>query len=140
MRANRRINLEETLDRSLSAKLLRFAISGIFTTVLYFLLTTLTTYLLVINPALASGLAYVFCVVISYFLHSRFTFRTRRDTHAQIAKFLSVSLAGLVISTLVMRWAVDIQGLPYWIGALAVAVAIPIANFAFFSTWVFLYR
>jgi len=120
-------------------KILRFVIAGCSTTILYFLLANVFAAVTP-NPVLASTTAYVACVVASYLLQSRFTFRMPNDSRAQVAKFCAVSVVGLVVSVLVMKWAVDSQGLPYWVGALIVSGVIPVANFITFLVWVFVER
>jgi putative flippase GtrA len=122
------------------AKLLRFALAGAASTFLYFLLATLAVRQIGISPVAASCLAYLICIITSYLLQSRFTFRARNDSTKQIAKFVSVSVVGLAAATLVMQWAVNVQGLPYWIGAAFVSLVIPIINFITFSIWVFVDR
>ncbi|QRM28276.1 GtrA family protein [Microvirga sp. VF16] len=122
------------------AKLIRFALAGAISTALYFLIATLAVRHIDVSPVTASCLAYVICIVVSYFLQSRFTFSIRNDTAVQIMKFLSVSFVGLLVAALVMHWAVHISGLPYWIGAAVVSGVIPIANFVVFLIWVFVER
>jgi putative flippase GtrA len=145
MRNDQTSALPATSARSLSTrdvirKLLRFALSGAVATALYFVLATLAVRFGGIRPVTASCIAYVICIIVSYFLQSRLTFGVRNDTTHQIAKFISVSLVGMIIATLVMQVAVNIYGLPYWAGAAFVSGIIPIGNFIVFSIWVFVER
>jgi len=124
--------------RGIFEKLFRFAVAGALSTALYFILATLAVSQFGISPVVSSCLAYLICIIVSYLLQSRFTFQARNASTKQIAKFVSVSVVGLAVATLVMQWAVNIQGLPYWIGAAFVSLVIPIANFVTFSIWVFI--
>lgn len=145
MRNDQTSALLSTSARSLSTrgvirKLLRFALSGALATALYFVLATLAARFGGLGPVTASCVAYIICIIVSYFLQSRFTFSVRNDTPHQVAKFISVSLVGLLIASLVMQVAVNIYGLPYWAGAALVSGIVPVGNFIVFSIWVFVER
>ncbi|WP_183449195.1 GtrA family protein [Microvirga lupini] len=124
-------------DSNVLLRLFRFAIAGGICTLLHFFLTNVAVAGFRLDPVLSSSGAYLTCVPISYLLQSRFTFRAKQDTRAQVTKFTIVSVSGLLVSAAVMKWAVEKQGLPYWAGAAVVAGAIPVVNFLVLSVWVF---
>ena len=115
---------------------LRFIAMGLVSTAAYFVLV------LALNAAglparLASVAAMVLCWGISYVAQSRVTFRMQATSRADVARFIVMSLAALAIADLSMLVLYGQMGLPLWIAAGAVCVAIPVFNFAVMNFWVF---
>jgi len=114
----------------------RFGLTGLTTTLAYFVLTNAFVLLLKMAAVSSSVCAYLASVAISYLLQSRFAFRVHDDSLDRIARFLLTSLAGLMISWCMMGFTVLMQ-LPYWIGAISVCAIVPIMNFFVMRGWVF---
>ena len=128
---------EAGLQTSHSLQLVaRFGLTGLTTTLAYFLLTNVFVLLFKMAAVSSSVCAYLVSVAISYLLQSRFTFRVNGDSLDQVARFLLTSLAGLMISWCMMGFTVLMQ-LPYWIGAISVCAIVPIMNFFVMRGWVF---
>jgi putative flippase GtrA len=127
------------LPRSLH-RLVRFGLSGIATTLFYFVLTNALVLALHVPPVAASVCAYVLSIALSYLLQSRFTFQMGQDSFDQIIKFVITSIAGLIVSWCVMAWSTDLMAWPYFVGAAIVCFLIPVANFFAFRGWVFAVR
>jgi len=117
--------------------ILRFGVSGVTTTLAYFVLTNVFVLSRMMTPVLSSVCAYVISVAISYLMQSRFTFRVNGDSLDQLARFVVMSLAGLVVSWCVMALTVDLLHWPYLTGAIGVCVIIPALNFFLMRGWVF---
>jgi putative flippase GtrA len=115
----------------------RFGVTGVTTTLAYFVLINAFVLWSTMPPVLSSVCAYVISLVISYVMQSRFTFRVNADSVDQIARFIVMSLAGLVVSWCVMALTVDVLHWPYLTGAIATCVIIPILNFFVLRGWVF---
>jgi putative flippase GtrA len=118
----------------------RFGLTGVTTTLVYFFLTNAFVLLLRMAPVVASVYAYLLSVGISYLLQSRFTFRVNSDSVDQVVRFVVTSLAGLAASWCVMAFTVAVLEWPYLSGALLVCVLIPAINFFVFRGWVFAMR
>lgn len=118
-------------------RVVRFGLSGLVATLVYFLLTNVLVLAAGMPPTAASVCAYLMSLGVSYLLQSRFTFRVKADSVDQMTRFVVTSLAGLVIAWCVMAITVDVLALPYFIGAAVVCILIPIANFFIFRGWVF---
>jgi len=118
----------------------RFGLTGVTTTLVYFFLTNTFVLLLRMAPAAASVCAYLLSIGISYLLQSRFTFRVNSDSVDQVVRFVVTSLAGLAVSWGVMAFTVAVLEWPYLSGALLVCVLIPAMNFFVFRSWVFAMR
>lgn len=129
------------LATSASARLiLRFGVSGVTTTLAYFVLTNAFVLSRMMTPVFSSVCAYVISVAISYLMQSRFTFRINGDSLDQVVRFVVMSLAGLVVSWCVMALTVDLLHWPYLTGAIGVCVIIPVLNFFLMRGWVFAVR
>lgn len=61
------------------ARLVQFGISGVFTTVAYFLASNALHYGMDIPASTSSLLSYAMAVVLSYLLQSMFTFQTKKS-------------------------------------------------------------
>lgn len=118
-------------------RVVRFGLSGLVSTLVYFVLTNALVLVASMMPTTASVCAYLLSLGVSYLLQSRFTFRVNADSVDQIVRFVVTSLAGLMISWCAMAIAVDALALPYVIGAAVVCILIPVANFFMFRSWVF---
>ncbi|MDI1264415.1 MAG: GtrA family protein [bacterium] len=119
---------------------LRFGVSGVTTTLIYFFLTNALVLVFGISPVASSVSSYLVSVVISYLLQSRFAFRVKDDGFDQIVRFVVTSLAGLAVSWCVMAFAVGLMHWPYLWGAIGVCVVVPILNFFVLRGWVFAAR
>src|SRR6201991_1208106 len=89
-------------------RLIRFGLSGVATTLFYFVMTNVLVLVLQVPPVAASVGAYVLSIGVSYLLQSRFTFQVEKGSFDQVAKFVVTSVAGLVVSWCVMAWSTDL--------------------------------
>ena len=118
----------------------RFGVSGVTTTLVYFFLANAFVLLLGMAPVVASVSAYLLSIVISYLLQSRFTFRVNSDSVDQVVRFVVTSLAGLAASWCGVAFTVVVLEWPYLIGTLLVCALVPAINFFVFRGWVFAMR
>jgi putative flippase GtrA len=118
-------------------RVVRFGLSGLAATLLYFLLTNMLVLGAGLRPAAASVCAYLLSLGVSYLLQSRFTFQVNANSVDQMTRFLITSLAGLAISWCAMAITTEVLAWPFFVGAAAVCILIPVANFFIFRGWVF---
>jgi len=119
------------------ARLVRFGVSGAFTTIAYFVASIGLHYGFGISPSTSSALSYLMAVVLSYLLQSRFTFRTKNDSSQQVARFAIVTLMGLAVSWGLVKGLTGFLHQPAWIATIGVCIVIPILNYVLFHVWVF---
>ncbi|MCK1287609.1 GtrA family protein [Bradyrhizobium sp. 44] len=117
--------------------ILRFGLMGVTTTLVYFVLTSAFVLSRMMTPVFSSVCAYVISVAVSYLMQSRFTFRVDGHSLEHVARFVVMSLAGLVVSWCVMALTVDLLHWPYLTGAIGVCVMIPVLSFFLMRGWVF---
>lgn len=86
---------------------------------------------------LASALAFLFAVVNNYLFNRWWTFRSTGPAHLEFGKFLTVSLAGLGLNTLVFSLFRGQVGLPVLLSQLiAIGCVLPF-NFIMNKYWSF---
>jgi putative flippase GtrA len=117
-------------------QIIRFAISGLSSTLVYFVFLNLLVLSLALNSVLSSVLAYAASVVF-YYMQSRFTFRVDVDSKNQVIKFSITVLFGFIISFLSVYLFSSVFCAPYYVGGLVVCFVLPVANYFIFKRWVF---
>lgn len=118
-------------------QIVRFGVSGLSSTFVYFGCMNLLVLAMHIEPLAASVIGYGLSVVFSYLMQSRFTFRAKEDSRRQMFRFLITSLFGFAVSYFSIVYFSEILGLHYVFGALMVCVILPLANYFIFKRWVF---
>lgn len=117
-------------------RLFRFGLVGIAVSLLHTGLTT-ALYLgrVFTDPTLASAVAFVLALPVSYLAHRHITYpdTQARGTHG---RFGVIGLSSFVIATGTMK-AMDSQGWPFWIALAAGWVLIPAVNYFINALWVF---
>jgi len=88
------------------------------------------------KSVISSLIAYAVAVVVQYYSHAHFSFGVSAHDKNQAAKFILVTIAGFLLSTLIafigprLGWASVAV-------AFTVVVTVPLFNLAAFSSWVF---
>lgn len=128
--------------REIVDQLVRFAIAGGLSTVIYSAVyLPLTAYIFRAAQAVyAVPFAFAVAVTAGYFLHSRWSFKghgTRQPGGRQQTKFVIVQGIGLALNA-GFTWGVTaLLGLPAWVALIPVVTITPIATFALNRQWVF---
>ena len=110
-------------------KLIRFAFVGGFTTVLYTVLASLFTLAFGWQAVIASVLAYLLCMLVSYVGHRRFTFRSSRPVQEEAHRFVALSVLGGAVAILSPFVLTQYLGLHPIIAILFVSIAVPALSF-----------
>lgn len=118
-------------------RILRFGAAGVATTLFYFIVVNFFLLLTNVVPTLASTLAYILSLGMSYFLQSRFTFGVWIDTRWQVLKFLLTALFGLSVSYISMLVVTKLLHWPPYVGSAIICVLIPAVNYFVFRSWIF---
>ena len=121
-------------------EVLRFGAAGIASTLFYFAAIAALLAGTGLRPVLASALAYLLALGLSYLLQSRFAFRAATDSTAQVARFVVTAFVGLAFSSGAMFVVTAVLSWPGIAGAAIVCVLIPVANYLVFRSWVFAQR
>jgi len=107
----------------------RFSLIGIMSTVIYFILANLFILSGAMPPMLASSLAFIVTIPISYFGHGNFTFQIKNTNKAQLKRYLIYVVFGFVCSNLIMYLSSRSNYLNAYIGVIIITVLFPMINF-----------
>lgn len=121
----------------LTHKFIRYAVVGAIGTGIYVFLLTLLIEVLRYDPVISSALAFIIIVIISYILNYKWTFRAKNRHRVSFPRYLTVSLMGLLLNTIIMFLAVNVFSIWYGIAQVLAIVLIPISNFILNFYWSF---
>ncbi len=107
--------------------IVRFALTGLISTLTHILLAWVALDRLQAPPALANGLAFLHANTLAYLINTRWTFRTGNSL-ATWRRYLAVSLMGGVASTGISGGVAALGG-DEFLGILLVVCSLPIVNF-----------
>lgn len=120
---------------SLLKRTLRFGLTGLFVTGLHFAIATLFVNYVQHNPSLANGVAFCIATIVSYLMHTLWSFSAKLHGKTLI-RFVMVSMFGLCLS-LTIPWIVQQLGFGYIVGTAAVVLILPVVNFALHNFWTY---
>lgn len=123
--------------RALLAKLLRFGVAGVASSVFYAICTWLFAGPFEIPAVYASAMGYAMAVPLSFFLQRNFSFRSNGSKRAQAPRFLLVHGLNILVSVIVMHVLVSRLHMDYRAGIALTMVLIPLLSFLAMNTWVF---
>lgn len=121
----------------LSYKILRFAVVGGLSSLLYVLLVAFYVEIFGSGERWAAVLAYLTMLPINFIAHRCFTFRTVGHVWVELPRFALLHLCNIAVSLGGMIGAVEGFGLSYWFGAFAAAILVPMSTFLVMNFWVF---
>lgn len=125
----------KTLPQMLTKQALRFTISGFLITGLHVLIATTLIQIILLDPSLANGVAFVVATVFSYLINTTWSFSSplhRRN----LLRFCFVSFVGLVLA-MTISGAVQYYGLHYWYGIAFVVCIVPPVTFLLHNFWTY---
>ncbi len=113
-----------------------FGVVGVFATLCYAGVMSVTISGLSWQPLVGNALAYLLATLVSYFGHKLLTFRSRVAHHRALPKFLAQAGIGYLYANICMHGVAILQW-PYWIGVAVVTTSLPVFNFIVFNNVVF---
>ncbi|WP_413794464.1 MULTISPECIES: GtrA family protein [unclassified Pseudomonas] len=114
---------------------LRFALTGLLVTAVHVVAALLFMHLILANPPLANGFAFLVATVVSYLINTLWSFSSRLHGRT-LGRFLVVSAVGFWLAMLV-AWVAQSVGLGYLAGIAAVALVIPVFTFILHNFWTY---
>lgn len=114
---------------------LRFAMTGLLVTALHAVAAVLFMHLILANPPLANGFAFLVATVVSYLINTLWSFSSRLHGRT-LYRFVLVSTGGFGLAMLV-AWVAQSAGLNYLAGIAAVALIIPVFTFILHNFWTY---
>lgn len=118
-------------------KLFRFGVSGLVSTFAYFFIAIALSNLGTNSPVTNSVIAYLCCIALSFVLQRQFAFRANGKLRSELPRFVTTSLAGLLLSTLIVGLVVEGFHQSPTAGYAVVVLVVPAFSFLMFDRFVF---
>ncbi|MDO7899747.1 GtrA family protein [Pseudomonas citrulli] len=114
---------------------LRFALTGLFVTAIHVVAAVSFMHLVLANPPLANGFAFLVATLVSYLINTLWSFSSQLRGRT-LGRFVVVSVGGFWLAMLV-AWVAQGAGLDYRAGIAAVALVIPVFTFILHNFWTY---
>jgi putative flippase GtrA len=122
--------------RRLLFKVIRFALVGGASTLLFAALTWFAVEKTELRPTWAACFAYITLIPLNFVAHRYFTFNSRGDVRYESGRFALIHALNLSLTVAAMA-AIEGLRLDYRIGIAFSAVFVPFIVFALMNRWVF---
>ena len=123
--------------RKLRKKFTWFALVGVMVTAVHFCVLILLVEGFGASPTLATLLASVTAIAVSYILNYKLTFNSDKPHVEAAGKFLIVSLTGMLGNTAIMYFGASVMSWPYLLVQVGATVVILFWNFFGNYLWSF---
>lgn len=117
-------------------ELVVFGCVGIAATATHYLVAILLVELLGVSVLSANVGGYCGAVSVSYFGHSRLTFRVS-PSKTRLIRYIVVSLCALLLSQLLLTFLTAKQWFPYRVNMALVVTTVPVASYLLSKFWVY---
>jgi putative flippase GtrA len=129
-----------TVRKTTLAQLVRFAIVGGFSTIMFLLAQYVFVGLLALPVMAGTTLSFAVSLAVSYFGHHAITFQ-RSGAHFRYGpRFIVVTALMLLVSNLMAYGMVTISGANYLWSSAVIALVYPAGSFVLQNLWVFAER
>ncbi len=127
------------IDREFLARLFRFGVSGGVATAVH--MAVALSWLAFASPssAIANAVAFVVANVVSYLMHTLWTFSGQLGDGRTLARFLLVSLLGVCLSAAI-GGVTDKLGLAPLLGVLLVVCIVPVVTYVLHRRFTYVYK
>ena len=115
----------------------RFSLVGIIATFIYFISANLLIYTNIVSPIIASSIAFIITMPISFLGHRNFTFRAGQKNISYLKRYLSYAIIGFVCSNFIIFLTTLTSLINAYIGVAMVTLVLPIINFLALKFFVF---
>lgn len=127
----------DVVPTDLIAKFSRFALVGLFATLLQYGVLVAAVQLGGLAAPAGSALGFTLAALANYLLNHRYTFRSSRPHRSAAFRFAVIAGAGLVFNTSLMELLVSRWQVQYLVAQVAVTGAVLVWNFSGSALWSF---
>ncbi len=124
------------INRQLIWQLFFFAVVGLSATATHYVVAVTTHELSALSLYYANIIGYCSAVSISYFGHSKLTFKVQMSV-AVFVRFICVSLTTLGLSELLLLYIEASLSVPHRLSMLIIVLTIPVITYLLSRLWVF---
>jgi putative flippase GtrA len=115
----------------------RYGVVGVIGTILHFALTVAQVEWLALDPVLASAIAFVVVLLVSYALNHTWTFAASVAPLAGLARYSAVTIVSFALNLTIMAVVTKVLHWDYRIGLVLIVLVIPAINFTLNARWTF---
>ncbi len=131
----RRLLLRE--NASPGVRVLRYAIAGSVSTVLYFVLVVVLVELAGLDPVVSAVAVFVLLSILVYVVNRSWVFESTRSHRSAFPRFVLVSVVGILLNATIMHATVHILHWWYVVGLGIATLVVPPTNFLLNRYWAF---
>ncbi len=124
------------MGREETARLFRFAVTGLLVAAIYVVLYTIFVRV-GMQTLVANTVAFLLAVLFQYLMQTLWTFRGSLRDGQQGMRFAITIAIGILYSSLVTTVIGPKAAWPPWLSAGLVAVTLPVVNYIAFRAWVY---
>jgi len=95
------------LKRGALGEFLRYSLVGIVNTMVGFSII-FSLMFMGVSPVLSNLMGYAIGSVVSFYLNSRYTFKSTQPTKAQVVKFFTILLLSYFLNLLTLQWLLEL--------------------------------
>jgi putative flippase GtrA len=132
-----RESLGELQRHPLVGKLVRFAMTGAVSGIVFAAVTLLSLRLLPIRETMAVVIGYIAVLPLSFIGHRKLTFRSAGRVSPEFVRFCISFILGLLASVVAMHVATQWLAMPPFLGVVGAILVVPIITFVVMNLWVF---
>lgn len=121
--------------RFIFVRAIRFSFVGLLVTAVHAVIAIIFIQLLLINPPLANGVAFIGATLLSYIINTVWSFSSKLHGKT-LSRFAVVSIIGF-LSAMLVSWIAQVSGYNYLQGICAVAIMIPPLTFLLHNFWTY---
>ena len=122
---------------SLARQFSRFSLVGVVATIVHYSLMALLVELLAVHPVVATAVAFLTALAVSYVLNYKITFKSTSRHRAALPRFATVGTVGLALNSLLVAALTGPADL-HWLPAQMVTTLIVLCwNFGANRLWTF---
>jgi len=133
-----RIGWREPLSNTnLRRRILRFAVTGTITAVVYLAMGALLIEWLELRAGLSGAIAFITIIPLNYWLHKFWSFKSLHLHREAVPRFLATLAIGVAINSSVIELVAALYSPHYLIGQLSGMGYVIVWNYVVFDRWVF---
>jgi len=123
--------------RELAGRALRFGLVGILATGIHVGIYFLAVFVLGILPTLATALAFLVALTVSYLLNHRWTFQAKGNHRRYFIRYLTIAVTGATLNMAIMHLCTAVLGWSHYLGLAIIVLTIPPLTFLGNLLWGF---
>lgn len=115
----------------------RYVVVGLLGTLTHYCGLAFFVEIAHLDPVISSIIAFIFTLLLSYFLNHYWTFQSNLWHSQTLPKYILVSIMGLLINIAIMYLTAHLLRWDYQIGFAFAVIVVPISNFLLNKYWSF---